>query len=75
MTRAILFDLDNTLYPATASMEKDIVRRMNQYAAKLVGVSVEEVIALRQERMKRYGTTLEWLMAEQIGRASCRERV
>ena len=64
MTRAILFDLDNTLYPASASMEKDIVRRMNQYAANLVGVSVEEVIALRQDRMKRYGTTLEWLMAE-----------
>jgi putative hydrolase of the HAD superfamily len=64
MTRAILFDLDNTLYPASASMETDIVRRMNNYAANLVGVSVDEVIALRRDRMKRYGTTLEWLMAE-----------
>ena len=64
MTRAILFDLDNTLYPASASMEADIVRRMNQFAATLVGVSVDEAIALRKERMKHYGTTLEWLMAE-----------
>ena len=64
MTRAILFDLDNTLYPASASMEADIVRRMNQFAANLIGVSVDEAIALRKERMKRYGTTLEWLIAE-----------
>jgi putative hydrolase of the HAD superfamily len=64
MTRAILFDLDNTLYPATASMEADIVRRMNQFAATLIGVTVDEAIALRRECMKRYGTTLEWLMAE-----------
>jgi putative hydrolase of the HAD superfamily len=64
MTRAILFDLDNTLYPASATMEADIIRRMNQYAADFLGLPVQEVIALRQDRMKRYGTTLEWLMAE-----------
>lgn len=64
MTRAILFDLDNTLYPASASMESDIVRRMNQYTARLLGISVEETIRLRKDKMRRYGTTLEWLMAE-----------
>ena len=43
---------------------RSIVRRMNQYTAKLLGLPVEDVIALRRERMKRYGTTLEWIMAE-----------
>lgn len=64
MIRALLLDLDNTLYPASASMEDDIVDRMNRYAAGVVGLSVEKTRELRRERMPRYGTTLEWLMAD-----------
>ncbi len=64
MVTAILFDLDNTLYPASADMERNTVRRMNEYAARLLGVGPEEAAAIRRERMPLYGTTLEWLMAE-----------
>jgi len=64
MLQAVIFDLDNTLYPASASMEADTVRRMNEYCARLLGLSVEEATALRRERMPNFGTTLEWLMAE-----------
>ncbi len=64
MIRAVIFDLDNTLYPASASMEADTVRRMNEYVARAVGLPVDEATALRRERMPNYGTTLEWLMAE-----------
>ncbi len=45
-------------------MEDDIIQRMNDYTARLTGLSVEAAIALRRERMPAYGTTLEWLMAE-----------
>ena len=65
MVRAVIFDLDNTLYPASASMEAQIIRRMNEYTARYLGLDAEAAAAIRHERMPRYGTTLEWLMAEQ----------
>jgi putative hydrolase of the HAD superfamily len=64
MIQALLFDLDNTLYPASERMEDDIILRMNDYTARITGLSLEAAIALRRERMPAYGTTLEWLMAE-----------
>ncbi len=64
MIRAIFFDLDNTLYPASASMEDDIVQRMNEYVARLLRMPFAEAKALRALRMPNYGTTLEWLMHE-----------
>ncbi|OHD23970.1 MAG: hypothetical protein A2Y38_03065 [Spirochaetes bacterium GWB1_59_5] len=64
MLRALIFDLDNTLYPASAAMEAHTIARMNEYTARLLGTSIEEAFAIRRERMPHYGTTLEWLMAE-----------
>jgi putative hydrolase of the HAD superfamily len=64
MIRAVIFDLDNTLYPASSAMEALTVRRMNEYTSRLLGLGVEETVAIRRERMPRFGTTLEWLMAE-----------
>jgi len=64
MIRAVLFDLDNTLYPASCSMEDDIVERMNDFVSGFLGMPLEAARVLRRERMPRYGTTLEWLMAE-----------
>lgn len=57
-------DLDNTLYPSSNPMEGNIVRRMNEFVASLLRVSPEEARELRSLGMPRYGTTLEWLMAE-----------
>ncbi len=65
MVKAVIFDLDNTLYPASADMEAQILRKMNEYVARLLGMSVEDATALRKSRMSGYGTTLEWLIAEQ----------
>ncbi|MBU0936947.1 MAG: HAD-IA family hydrolase [Spirochaetes bacterium] len=64
MIQAVFFDLDNTLYPASAGMEEDIVRRMTQFAAEFLGVSSEEAMRLRRANIHQYGTTLEWLMKE-----------
>jgi putative hydrolase of the HAD superfamily len=64
MTRLVLFDLDNTLYPESSGMDRDITRRMLEYVARYLGMSVEEARALRHERARNYGTTLEWIMVE-----------
>jgi putative hydrolase of the HAD superfamily len=64
MLRLVLFDLDNTLYPQSSGMDRDITRRMLEYVAGFLGMSVEETRALRHERAKLYGTTLEWIMTE-----------
>lgn len=64
MIRYVLFDLDNTLYPSDVGMEEDTMRRIAEFAGNFLGVSAERALELRRERIGRYGTTLEWLMAE-----------
>lgn len=64
MIQSVLFDLDNTLYPSTAAMERDIIGRMNEFTAGYIGISIDEARNLRRSQMAAYGTTLEWLMAE-----------
>ncbi|MDR2766694.1 MAG: pyrimidine 5'-nucleotidase [Treponema sp.] len=62
----LFFDLDNTLYPASLGLEKAVNRRVNEYIAEMLGLSMEDAWALRKERIKArgYGTTIEWLVAE-----------
>ena len=60
----LIFDLDNTLYPASSKMDAGITSRMIEHTAKHIGVSIEEAAKLRKERMPIYGTSLGWLMAE-----------
>jgi len=64
MLGLVLFDLDNTLYPQSSGMDRDITRRMLEYLARYLGMSFEEARTLRHERARHYGTTLEWIMAE-----------
>ena len=64
MIRHILFDVDCTLYSSRYGFEENVVNRMMQYIAQLLGVDVEEAAAERNKHIGRYGTTLEWLMAE-----------
>ncbi len=64
MVEAVIFDLDNTLYPASALMETNIVTRMNEYTARLLGLEADSAARVRREKTRGYGTTLEWLMAE-----------
>lgn len=64
MISALLFDLDNTLYPERSGMEDGIVRYMNEFIAGVLGVSLEESVRQRREGVRNYGTSLEWLMKE-----------
>ena len=59
-----IFDLDNTLYPATARMDAGITRRMIEFAAHITGNSIEETMQLRQDGLKKYSTTGDWLKYE-----------
>jgi putative hydrolase of the HAD superfamily len=60
----ILFDLDNTLYSCQNGLEAAVGRRVREYVASYLGMSIEEATAERKKRIELYGTTLEWLMAE-----------
>lgn len=63
----ILFDLDGTLYSASWGLEQAVSRRVNDYIARRLGLPPEEAWAVRKERIaeRNYGTTLEWLCAEE----------
>ena len=60
----LLFDMDNTLYPASSDLDKGITRRMLECVADFFHCDMEQAIALRAERIVHYSTTLEWLRAE-----------
>jgi putative hydrolase of the HAD superfamily len=64
VVKHLLLDLDDTLYPASARIGAESVRRMIRFVADFLGVSFEEARVLRDSRKRRYGTTLEWLQAE-----------
>ncbi len=65
MIRALLFDLDNTLYSEATGLETGVAQRMNQFVADMFGLPLHEAVRFRREHAKPYGTTLEWLMREQ----------
>lgn len=60
----LLFDMDNTLYPASSDMDKGITRRMLECVADFFHCDMEKATQLRAERIVHYSTTLEWLRAE-----------
>jgi putative hydrolase of the HAD superfamily len=64
MTRYILFDLDNTLYPVSSGMEDALQRRIAEYIAAFLGGAPEAALRERSDGITRHGTTLEWLIHE-----------
>jgi len=58
-----VFDLDNTLYPASSGLFPLVQARMNQYICMLLGVSLDEATALRAQYFREHGTTMHGLMA------------
>jgi putative hydrolase of the HAD superfamily len=58
-----VFDLDNTLYPASSGLFPLVQARMNEYIGNLLGVSLEEAKALRAQYFREHGTTMHGLMA------------
>ncbi|WP_026370068.1 pyrimidine 5'-nucleotidase [Kallotenue papyrolyticum] len=59
--RAILFDLDNTLYPASSGVMQQIDRRIGDFVRQRLGLSEAEAQAVREHFYATYGTTLRGL--------------
>jgi putative hydrolase of the HAD superfamily len=57
----ILFDLDNTIYPASSGLMKGIDVRINEYVKNLLGLGEQESLRLRKKYYVEYGTTLHGL--------------
>jgi putative hydrolase of the HAD superfamily len=64
MVKALLFDLDNTLYPRSSGIEREIICRMIGFAANHLGVSLDEAATARERGLSRYPTTYARLCAE-----------
>lgn len=59
---AWIFDLDNTLYPASAALFAQIDRRMTDYIERLTGLPHDEARSLQKGWFHSHGTTLAGLM-------------
>ena len=59
-----IFDLDNTLYPATSDLFSQIDRRMGGFIADLFDIDAAAARKLQKDYFLRYGTTLRGLMLE-----------
>lgn len=60
---AWIFDLDNTLYPASADLFGLIDVRMGLYVQRLLGVDPVEAKRIQKQLFREHGTTLSGLMA------------
>jgi putative hydrolase of the HAD superfamily len=58
-----IFDLDNTLYPASADLFALIDVRMGEYIQTLVGCDAVEAKRVQKAHFHEHGTTLSGLMA------------
>ncbi len=60
--KAILFDLDNTLYPAQCDLFSLIDVRINCYMEEIAGIAAADVDGLRRRYWRDYGATLQGLI-------------
>ena len=58
----LLFDLDQTVYPASSGLLAAIVRRMSRFVSEYLQIGPEEAAAIRSELSARYGTTVLGLL-------------
>jgi putative hydrolase of the HAD superfamily len=59
---AWIFDLDNTLYPASSDLFAQIDAKMTTYVQRLTGLGPQEARALQKAYYRDHGTTLNGLM-------------
>jgi putative hydrolase of the HAD superfamily len=57
-----IFDLDNTLYPASCNLFDQIHQRMGEFIVELLGVELAEAKRLQKNYFREHGTTLRGLM-------------
>jgi putative hydrolase of the HAD superfamily len=60
----LLFDLDETLYPASCGLMQAVSERMTAFVAEYLGLPEAQAVELRRGLSLRYGTTLTGLMRE-----------
>lgn len=59
---AWIFDLDNTLYPASCNLFAQVDHRMGEFIAKTIGVPYAHARHLQKAYYRQFGTTLAGLM-------------
>lgn len=57
-----VFDLDNTLYPATNGLMAEVSARMTQFVAKVLSVGADQALVEQKTLFRKHGTTLRGLM-------------
>lgn len=57
-----IFDLDNTLYPASSNVFSQVERRMTEFIIERLAVVREEAYALQKRYFREHGTTMRGLM-------------
>ena len=62
--RTWIFDLDNTLYPASCDLFGLVDVRMGAFIQDLLGVDAAEARRIQKDHFLKHGTTLSGLMAE-----------
>ena len=65
MLKCILFDVDNTLYPKSLGIFEMVVERIRNYMEDRMGFEKNLARELRQEYIRKYGSTLRGLMIHQ----------
>jgi putative hydrolase of the HAD superfamily len=59
-----IFDLDNTLYPASSNLFAQVSLRMGGFIARHFGLDADAARALQRRLFRDHGTTLRGLMVE-----------
>jgi putative hydrolase of the HAD superfamily len=59
-----VFDLDNTLYPASCKLFDQMHLKMGEYVMQRFGVEYPEAYAIQKRLYRKHGTTLRGLMVE-----------
>ncbi len=57
-----IFDLDNTLYPASSRLFDQVDWNMTHYVSKLLDLEETEARALQKQYFREFGTTMHGLM-------------
>jgi putative hydrolase of the HAD superfamily len=57
-----IFDLDNTLYPASCNLFPQVDRRIGEFIATFLKVDPDEARRVQKEYFREYGTTLRGMM-------------
>jgi len=59
---AWIFDLDNTLYPASCNLFDQVDRRIGEFMVQFLQIEADEARRLQKQYFRDYGTTLRGLM-------------